>query len=317
VRGPRTLAAVCGTVAAGVTWALWLAVTIGRLGTHSWLLDLFANFIAQYLALFAVCAVVLAVVRWRKTAIVALLGVALTTAMMGPYFKSSSGLKASQPTFRLVTFNAWFRNENLGPLVKFLRATDADVVILQEVDVASIEGLAKQLTALPHHTVTPFVRHGVAVFSRWPLQTEHLQLPGSVTRISRSSVRWRDATLTVFGAHLSWPLSKAKAAARAAELHALAERARRESAPVLLAGDFNLTPWSRYFERFVAQSGLKDCALGQGVPGSWPAQAMPARIRIDHCFASDHWQVHRVVVGPSLGSDHLPIIADLELVASR
>lgn len=313
VRGRRTLAAVCGTTAALFTWAAWAAVLLGRLGTQSWLLDLGANFVVQYMMSFAICVVVLAIVRWRKTAVAALLGVAVTTAMMGPYLQDSASAKGSQHTLRLVTFNVWFRNADLEPLIAFLRTTRADVVILQEVDALDVDRLAKRLPFYPYHAVSPSVAHGVAVFSRWPLQARHMEIPGSDTRIVRARVQWRDTAVTMFGAHLHWPLGKTNAAAREAELRALAERAREESIPVLMAGDFNLTPWSRYFERFVATSGLKDCAIGKGVPGSWPSQARPARIRIDHCFVSAHWRVHEVTVGPKLGSDHLPVIVELEL----
>ena len=150
------------------------------------------------------------------------------------------------------------------------------------------------------------------MFSRWPLQAEDVPVGGRITRIVRARVDWNGTPLTIFGVHLHWPLSRGNAQARAEELQALAAAARSESAPVLIAGDFNLTPWSRWFARFVAESGLQDCALGQGLLGTWPAQVMPPmRIRIDQCFASAQWRVHRVSVGPRLGSDHLPTVVEL------
>lgn len=311
------IGAVCGLPTALATWALWCAVGLGYLGLHAWIFDLFANFRVQYMALFALCVIVLTIVRWRKTAIVALLGVAFTTATMAPYFQERANTAPPLRTFRLLTFNTWFRNDNFARTAEFLQSSNADVVILQEVELANLEALAHLLPAYPHRTATPGVQHGVAIFSRWPLRAEHLSVPGGVTRLARTSVDWHGTPLTIFGAHLSWPLGARTTRARAIELEALAGNVREEVGPVLVAGDFNLTPWSRYFSRFVADSGLSDCAIGHGLLPTWPSQVLPLRIRIDHCFASEHWRVHRVAVGPKLGSDHLPVIVDLELVGSR
>ena len=83
--------------------------------------------------------------------------------------------------------------------------------------------------------------------------------------------------------------------------------------PLIVAGDFNVTPWSQHFHTALARSGLNDCAAGHGLAPSWPSQFPPLGIRIDHCWASQHWRSTDVRLGPSLGSDHLPLIADLEL----
>jgi endonuclease/exonuclease/phosphatase (EEP) superfamily protein YafD len=34
-------------------------------------------------------------------------------------------------------------------------------------------------------------------------------------------------------------------------------------------------------------------------------------MRIDHCWVSHHWRSVDVRLGPSTGSDHLPLIVDL------
>lgn len=313
MRSTRTFDAVCGAPVALATWALWAALATGYLGLHGWVFDLFANFRVQYMALFALCAVVLMFARRRKTALVALAGVAFTTVTMAPYFQTRPALAQSSASFRLLTFNVWHRNQEIERAIAFLKSSDADVLILQEVTPAQVEALARRLSQYPHHTVTSGSRHGLAVFSRWPLRAEHLLSSAGATRITRTTIDWQGRPFTMFGVHLSWPLGRVEAAARTVQLDALAKAVRNEAGPVLLAGDFNLTPWSRHYERFVANSGLADCALGHGLMPTWPSQALPVRIRIDLCFASAHWRVRDMVAGPKLGSDHLPVIVDLEL----
>ncbi|HEU4601170.1 MAG TPA: endonuclease/exonuclease/phosphatase family protein, partial [Steroidobacteraceae bacterium] len=85
--------------------------------------------------------------------------------------------------------------------------------------------------------------------------------------------------------------------------------------PLLVAGDFNITPWSSYYQQFVKDSTLSDSDWGQGLPASWPSVLGPLGIRIDHCLHSAHWDVIATHTGPELGSDHLPVTVDLQLRA--
>jgi endonuclease/exonuclease/phosphatase (EEP) superfamily protein YafD len=308
--------AVCGFPAALLTCAVWLALLIGYLGTLAWPFDLFANFRVQYMGLFAICVIALTIARRRRMAIAALLGVAVTTASMAPYFQERAQEALPAVGFRLITFNTWFRNDGLAAIAGFLERSGADVIVLQEVDLLRLSELIDVMRSYPHHVATPKVRRGLVIFSRTPLtDIEHFEIPARITRITRATVQWNGSNVAIIGAHLRWPLSPGKARQRAWELGMIAERARRETGPVIVTGDFNLTPWSGFFDRFVEQSGLADCALGQGLLATWPSQVLPVRIRIDHCFASSHWAVRNIDVGQRLGSDHLPMTMDLQLIS--
>jgi endonuclease/exonuclease/phosphatase (EEP) superfamily protein YafD len=313
-RTARRLFAACGFPAAALAAFVWFAFLIGHLGTLLWPLDLLANFRVQYMGLFALCVVALTIARWRKMAIVALLGVAATTASMARYFPEAEHSVGGSVAFKLLTFNLWFRNDDVQRVASFLERSQADVIVLQEVDLSRLDELSRKLPSYPYHSQTPNVRRGLVLFSRTALSdVEHFEIPARVTRITRAKVAWRGANISVIGTHLRWPVSPAKARQRAWELGMIADRVRLETGPVVVAGDMNLTPWSRFFARFVERSGLRDCALGQGLLPTWPSQFIPVRIRIDHCFASSHWQVRNIDVASGLGSDHLPQTIDLEL----
>ena len=310
----RALLAVCGLPAALLVCAVWLAFVAGYLGLLAWPFDLFANFRVQYLWLFALCAVALAIARWRRMALVAFVGAAVTTASMAAYFSERPASDPANADFKLVTFNVWFRNDSVERAARVLERSRADVIVLQEVDLTQIDKLAAVLRSYPHHLQTPNVRYGLVVFSRTPLfDVEYYGIPGREMRITRARTRWNGVEIAIIGAHLSWPVSPMPAHQRARELDMIAERVRRETGPVMVAGDFNLTPWSPFFARFEERSRLANCARGHGVTGSWPSQVSLLRIRIDHCFASSHWNVRSVEIGPKLGSDHLPLIVHLEL----
>jgi endonuclease/exonuclease/phosphatase family metal-dependent hydrolase len=84
----------------------------------------------------------------------------------------------------------------------------------------------------------------------------------------------------------------------------------REEGPLLVAGDFN-TPcestiygafWSKYTNAFSA------AGLGWG----YTYYANRTALRIDHILAGPGWRCRDCWVGPEVGSEHRPLIADLE-----
>ncbi|HUG27632.1 MAG TPA: endonuclease/exonuclease/phosphatase family protein, partial [Gemmatimonadales bacterium] len=87
----------------------------------------------------------------------------------------------------------------------------------------------------------------------------------------------------------------------------------REHTAGLIAGDFNMPVESRIYRRH--WSGCVN-AFSQRGRGFGYTRILPKwSARIDHVLVCDpRWKVVRVFVGPDIGSDHLPVVADLVLL---
>ncbi len=81
--------------------------------------------------------------------------------------------------------------------------------------------------------------------------------------------------------------------------------------PRLVAGDFNMPDESAIFRRNWGDlaDGFDQAGFGFGYSrlNGW------IRIRIDHVLADDHWVVRSARLLPDYGSDHLPVMVELEL----
>ncbi len=291
-------------------------------GRAAWPLDLFAHFRIQYAALFVLLAVLLLVLRRFVFASIAALGLIVSAVPLFPYLarETDTGSAAASPAvnFRLLTFNVWFRNPDMTRVAAYIEGSQADAVVLQELTPSQAEALRPLLPTYPHYHIEPS-RMGAAVFSRWPmLGAESVPLgKGAVEGAIAAQVQidWRGSPVTVLGVHLNWPLGPRNSAFRNEELATVVALAKAQPGPLIVAGDFNLTPWSEHFRAALADSGLHDAARGFGLHRSWPAQFAPLSIRIDHCLLSQHWRSVAADIGPWLGSDHLPLVADLQLQA--
>ncbi|MEO8480393.1 MAG: endonuclease/exonuclease/phosphatase family protein [Gemmatimonadota bacterium] len=79
--------------------------------------------------------------------------------------------------------------------------------------------------------------------------------------------------------------------------------------PALVVGDFNLVRESAVFRRDWGAWRDAFSAAGLGFGHTWSSSWYG--LRIDHVLTNKSWSVRAVRVGPDLGSDHRPVIADL------
>jgi endonuclease/exonuclease/phosphatase (EEP) superfamily protein YafD len=303
-----------GRLALAAAFAVWAALLAGALAPQFWLLELLSHFRVQYAALLLALALALFATDQRRFAIACVLGSALGLGSVVAYTGWQSQLtRASSNGFRLVTFNVWFRNEDFARVAQYLESTRADAIVLQELTAAEARELGEQLPSYRYSYLGAARPQGAAVFSRWPIVAAAGVDFGTGARGARVELQWRDTAVTLLGVHLHWPLGSHNSHKRNSELAQIAAFARSIDGPLLIGGDFNVTPWSAHFRRVVAESGLADCAAGRGLLPTWPAQFAPMRIRIDQCLASKQWNVVDIRTGPSIGSDHLPTVTDLSL----
>ncbi|HMN43549.1 MAG TPA: endonuclease/exonuclease/phosphatase family protein [Povalibacter sp.] len=314
-RHPRPSTAATQLIALIVAGVL-LAFGLGLFGRHFWVLDLFAHFRVQYTVVLVVCGLGLFMLRHlRSAAFVLAAAAAMAISILGYTGWPSQEAQAATGGFRFVTFNRYFHNDDFASAGQWLQKASADVIAFQEIDSPQdVQQLAAVLPQYPHVYADLNAESDVAIFSRWPIRSsERIELVPQGAQVAKTVIDWNGQPITLIGAHLHWPMGARNTRLRNAELRELITLARATEGPLLIGGDFNITPWSPVFREAMAGSGLTDCARGHGFVPSWPSWFAPAGIRIDHCLASDHWRVLDLSAGPSLGSDHLAMINDLEL----
>ena len=85
---------------------------------------------------------------------------------------------------------------------------------------------------------------------------------------------------------------------------------------MLVCGDWNLTPWSRWFDE-LSRAGLQGPNGRTSLTPTWPARLGWLGIPIDHCLATAGLDVMSKQVGTSRGSDHRPIIVEIKAASEQ
>ena len=300
------------------------ASSILALGARGhWLMDLLANFRVQYALYLVVAALLFFLCRNFRWAGVAAMAAALNLWVISPYLlplpQSSKSEKGGSESFRLMNFNVLSSNRRYDDVIAYLRKQDADFVFLLEASPGWEPYLKKMKDLYPHqkHEIQAG-NFGIALLSKTPFQKVAVsEYSPSIASID-ALVLVGGKRVRLIGTHPYPPINGKVSRLRNSHMQNLAQSITTEAsdAKTIVAGDFNMTPWSPHFRDFLEVSGLEDSAKGKGVQPTW--YVLPSfcfGIPIDHVCFDKSFRVDARLVGPELGSDHRPVWVDFSIVS--
>ncbi len=243
--------------------------------------------------------------------------VVVNLTLVGPDLVESIGdgfqAQSRRPDLKLVTFNVWSDNVDPQRTIDVILATQPDVVALQEEPGKHSAYNERLLQSLPFRTTCPD-GSDLAIYSALSPTAKGCPTyprPGSGMEFDRPiwiRLQARNGReVTVVTTHLQWPFPPRP---RRAQLDELAGTLRSlPSETLILAGDFNLAPWSFAMRR---QDRLLRPLLRRthGI-STWPARIGRVNLRmpfpilaIDQVYAGPGWKRAWVQRLPLAGSDH-------------
>lgn len=326
----RTLELACW-VCLAVTVVAWLMIAL--LGDRWWLATVVA-FAPRWLWLGPPLALAIPAIAWRRRALTPLvLAVAVVLIPIMGFNVAGSKTPSGMQSLRVLTCNIDGDKFNVPALKALLRDAKPDLVFFQECE--DEDDAIRPL--LPEGF--QFVRvDELAVASRYPVKLESFHRWQAGARRAMYDglhcvVTLPGGPLPVCCIHLltpRWGLSevldrkRVVAPERSDSLQRAIEVRTQESAsvaewlaglpgPAIIAGDFNMPPDSAIFRRYWAAHGnaFSQTGLGYGCTKMTPLFGLTYGLRIDHILLDPPWQTARCWVGPDVGSDHLPLLADL------
>jgi endonuclease/exonuclease/phosphatase (EEP) superfamily protein YafD len=294
-----------------------VALNLLPLGARgSWMLELTTHFRVQYLVVTAAtCALVALRRKWLASAALVAAG-AVSAVPVAPYLSLpiTPSASAAPATVKVLTVNVSYRQFSVRRLLEIVRESDPDVLIVQELTPHAERVLADFDKAFPHfHKFPADGPRGIGLWSRHELESPTTFALGRLPAIE-ARVKAPQGTFTVIGAHLSSPVRPRRAAARNSELRELGVRSAAVEGPLVVAGDFNITPYSPYFTDWLAASGLTDTRRGRTLSPSWPTMVPLVGIPIDHVAVSSEFEIRSHRRLPNFESDHYGILAELALL---
>lgn len=265
---------------AATVWPM-LGIILAQLSGWTWYGELACHWtIHAAVALLPAMVVFRRDTRWGRLFFVLLI-LALLPWVQASWSARATATGKSIATTTVATANVQFFNTDRADTQAAIAAIDVDIFALEEVT-------ASDEAALRPNPRWPFqVWSGrqdltkVALLSRHRIVTQKLHdLDGA--SIIEALIDLGESPLRVFVIHPIAPVSPELATRRNRQLAMLARELSAEShpEPVVVLGDFNLSPGASLWRSFTGYTGLRR-APGPA-PATWPAILGPLGIAIDH-----------------------------------
>eukprot|EP00656_Telonema_subtile_P035832 TRINITY_DN39792_c0_g1_i1.p1 TRINITY_DN39792_c0_g1~~TRINITY_DN39792_c0_g1_i1.p1 ORF type:complete len:293 (+),score=46.90 TRINITY_DN39792_c0_g1_i1:241-1119(+) len=235
------------------------------------------------------------------------------------------GKSSGRASLRVFSSNLLMVNRQTAGILGEWRASDADVVLLQEYSPVWDKAVQRHpdLLRLYPHCIKRVQEDsfGTAIYSKLPLVDAEVFYIAR-TPFSRAFVQVDGVTVRLYNIH-SLPPRLDYTPTFNTQMQALCDMVRKErldyrEVPVVVCGDMNCSPWNRWMIEFRTmveerRKGKELCARGHASRGKKGGVPVPP-VRLDHAFISTENATCRgISEGEGQGSDHLPLIVDIEL----
>lgn len=288
-------------------------------GGWVWWLDVAANFRAQYVVVLLVLGVVLLLGKWRRIGYGVIAVTVVNLIVVLPLFVGSPGEpNLDAPTARIMSFNLLSTNESYSDVISYIESADPDLVLLHEA--SRPWEIAMEAASLDYEVIRP--RADNLIFGTLVLvRGENVEgvsfgfARGQPRAVSVEFVPngWPNP-LHVLSSHPLAPTDSERAGLRDAQIGFAADWADGREGLLVVVGDLNATPWSAPFRSLLNAGDLRNSQAGFGLQPSFPASSsVLLRVPIDHLLFGEGLVVTERRLGPSLGSDHFPLIVDLQV----
>ncbi len=292
-------------------------------------LEIFSHFQIQYCVLILWLLCILGWTR-KKSFLIAglLLWAILLTQVLPWYLPPRQLIPSGSANFRILAANVNTQNTRYEQVLSLVRQESPDLAIFSEVSDPWVTQLNSLSDLLPYSfgQANPY-NTGLVVLSQTPLMNpsiEYFGLKGPASILASLEVNRRQISLLA-----THPLPPAKPRffrSRNQQFAQISRYLQTLTSPILLVGDLNTSMWSPYYKKLVQETGLKNARKGFGILPTWPAagtypplpKLLPLlfSVPIDHCLHSSALQMVDIRTGAPNGSDHRPLIVDLQIEPS-
>ncbi len=285
----------------------------GSLGRYGWLFNLMSHFRLQYVIACSIVVIYALIRRRTWLVLISLISVLWNAQIIHAYHQTAEVVNTpSERPLRVMTFNVQTENKTQDAAIHHVLESDADIVCLLEVDDSWRAALQPLRLKYPHRVEElNDGNFGIACYTRLPMKSLEARrftiwrLPTLVLNLDHLG-----RPLTFIGIHTIPPMGGLSSHEWREHLSGIATLVTSLSGEVIVAGDFNATPWCEGMRLLRENSGLDFRSVDPVWPPTWGLH-LPMMIPIDHVLVKRGLTVQKRTLGPETGSDHRSVTVEI------
>jgi len=223
---------------------------------------------------------------------------------------------------RIVVSNVEMENDAYQQWMDVISAVDPDILISLEINKTWLVNITRLTDRYDNCVKCPQDNwYGMMMLSKFPI------VESSIRYLVQDDIPSIDAIIELPGGEQvrvvavhprpPEPVRDNDSTSRDAELILHAKELEHESRPVIIGGDLNDVAWSYTTRLFLEISKLLDPRRGRGFFNTFHADHAWMRFPLDHLFHSTEFTVRDIRRLDAVGSDHFPIMLDLQFEPER
>lgn len=266
-------------------------------------------------------------VKWfRDYVFVAVLGACFVFQLLkispylphGNYELMNASPEPEATDLKFYIANVYQDNDKPGKLLEEIKNRDADILLFMETDTRWMNDVRDAVKDYPYKVEVPLDNtYGMLLYSKVPFRNERVNylVDDSIPSIETILQLPSGEEIQLYCIHPTPPMPQENPTStdRDAEMMLIAKGAKKNSLPVIVAGDFNDVAWSQSTALFKDISGLLDPRVGRGFYNTFSARSYIMRWPLDHFFASEHFRLIKMELGEDIDSDHFPAYFEMRL----
>lgn len=217
---------------------------------------------------------------------------------------------------RILSANVRQKNRQSERLIRLVQEVQPQVILLTETDQRWIDELKDLEKEYPYRLLHPQSNtYGMALYSRFKLIDPKVKflVQDDIPSIHTAIKGPAGQEIQFIGLHPVPPAPWTHEPNKDEELILAAAMTNYDDRPTIVSGDLNDVGWSEPTKQFKVISGLKDPRVGRGFFNTYNAFIPLFRMPIDHFFVSDHFRLIKIRRLSKIGSDHFPVMVELNL----
>jgi len=298
-------------------YAACLFTATGFLGKFGLLFELTSHFRVQYFVILFVALLLYFLQKKYKYGFLAIILCLVNFSVILPWYISVDvgDTDSHRTSLKLMLVNVYSRNTNYTSLLDIINNESPDIIVLEEVTGKWLQAIYSLKNTYPYQKAIPRNDNfGIAILSRIPLDELVIKDFGKVGVPSiMAKVNVNKSELLLIGTHPVPPVTSVYFKRRNEQIADIANTIKEHNNRSIVLGDFNLTMWSYYHNKFLKDTGLKNARKGFGIKPTWHGVFHPMTIPIDHCFVSQDIIIKNFSTAVLKGSDHRVVLLELDI----
>lgn len=239
--------------------------------------------------------------------------------ILSPFFLPSGDQHSGKSDIKVLYANLWVENQDLQKLSDLIEDRDPDILCLLEFT----PEFEKSLDLERRYSYSRVYNAKADVFSygfysKFPIVGDAVvDLGGDAAVLPPvfiGDLQHPSGKIIKFGLIHAYPPHAFAMDDNRLLLRRFATKFRHVEQDLIVVGDINATPFSKFYQTLADGANLKNAMEGEGYYRTWSARSSLFRIPIDHVFYRGDFVKNSFEVLPGIGSDHFPLMVELSFL---